>query len=138
MSPQKHRLSERLGKENFRYLCLLLANTAIAFFLYRILISYGELTGETFYSFVAMLAYSALLLGFGFGYLIYNRFLYRNNITKDQLPEEWSEEKKAEFFVNAKQRLAKSRWMLTVIFPLLFTFFFDALVLFIIEPVFGI
>ena len=47
-----------------------------------------------------------------------------------------SEEEKEEFLCDAAARIQKSKWMLTVIFPLLFTFLIDSFQLFILERVF--
>ncbi len=125
-TPQKN------GK-SLRYLILLAVNTVLFFTLYRVLLSFGELTQQTFYSFVCMVLYFLLLLGFTLAYLIYNRFFYRQGITHEQLPEEWSAEKKIAFLADAKMRMEKSKWMLTVIFPLVLTFFVDAVDLFILD-----
>ena len=125
-SPQK-------SKKNKRYLILLLINTVLFFTVYRTLISFGEQTQDTFYSFVCMVSYLALLLGFTVAYLIYNRFFYRQGVTYEQLPPEWSAEKKIDFVEDAKRRMEKSKWMITIIFPLVFTFFIDAVDLFIID-----
>ena len=57
---------------------------------------------------------------------------------KEQLSDEWSDEEKEAFLADAAARVQKSKWMLTVIIPLLFTFLIDSLQLFIFEPVFGI
>lgn len=125
-SPQKN-------KDNKRYLILLIINTVLFFTVYRTLISFGEQTQDTFYSFVCMVSYLALLLGFTVAYLIYNRFFYRHGVTYEQLPDEWSAEKKIDFIEDAKKRMKKSKWMITIIFPLVFTFFIDAVDLFIID-----
>lgn len=130
------RLREIIGEQKLRYLLLLVVNTVLFFAVYRIFISYGELTGETFYAFVTLIVYFALLLGFTIAYLVYNRFFYRQGVTKEQLPLAWSEEEKEEFLCDAAARIQKSKWMLTVIFPLLFTFLIDSFQLFILERVF--
>ena len=119
-----------------RDLILLIVNTLLFFTVYRILLYYAELTDDTFWSFLVMVLYLALLLGFTLGYLIYNRFLYRHGLTKDRLCPDWSEEKKETFLADARRRFDRSRWMMLIIFPLLFTFFFDTVDLFIIEPIF--
>ncbi|MBE6603535.1 MAG: hypothetical protein IJC95_04090 [Clostridia bacterium] len=124
--PQKN------GK-NKRHLLILCINTLLFFIVYRVLISYGEQSQQTFYSFVCMVLYLALLLGFTLAYLIYNRFFYRNGITHEQLPEDWSAEKKIAFLEDAKNRQNRSKWMLTIIFPLVVTFLIDAVDLFIID-----
>jgi uncharacterized membrane protein len=129
-------LQERIGKEKLRYLLMLTVNTILFFFVYRVLISYGELTGETFYAFLSMVLYLALLFGFGLAYLIYNRFFYRHGIKREDLSAEWSEAQKDAFLSDAAQRMERSKWMLTIILPLLLTFLIDAFQLFILEPVF--
>lgn len=122
--------------KNARYLILLIVNTVLALLIYRVPLSYAELTDQTFGAFVVMVLYLALLLGFALAYLVYNRFLYRKGITPEQLPNEWSAEQKVAFIEDGKRRLERSKWMLTVIFPLLFTFLIDAVDLFFIDPFF--
>ena len=123
---------QKNGK-NKRHLLILCINTLLFFIVYRVLISYGEQSQQTFYSFVCMVLYLALLLGFTLAYLIYNRFFYRNGITHEQLPADWSAEKKIAFLEDAKNRQERSKWMLTIIFPLVVTFLIDAVDLFIID-----
>lgn len=132
------KLREMMGTQKFRYLVLLVVNTVLFFTVYRVLISYGELTDKTFLAFLSMVVYLTLLLGFTIAYLVYNRFFYRHGLTKEQLSDEWSDEEKEAFLADAAARVQKSKWMLTVIIPLLFTFLIDSLQLFIFEPVFGI
>lgn len=125
-----------VNKASARQLIVLIVNTVLFFAVYRILIFYGEMTSKTFGSFVVMIAYMALLLGFVLGYLIYNRFLYRKGVTKEDLPDEWSDEEKEAFIANGERRLQKSKWMMLIIFPLIFTFLMDAIDLFIIDEFF--
>lgn len=131
---ERKELSPEKKRQNRRYLLLLVLNTLLTFMLYRLLLAYAELTDQTFGSFLLMVLYMALLLGFGLAYLIYNRFFYRSGVTPEQLPSEWTEEKKTAFLEDAHRRVEKSKWMLTIIFPLVFTFFMDAVDLFIIDP----
>lgn len=119
-----------------RYVLPLCINTVLFFAVYRVLLFYAEMTEETFYSFLVMVLYMTLLLGFVLAYIIYNRFFYRKGVTPEQLPAEWSEAKKQEFIEDAVRRTERSRWMLTVIFPLVVTFFIDTVDLFIIDTLF--
>ncbi len=107
--------------------------TVLAFALYRVLLSYAEKSDDTWPSFLVFIAYMALLLVFSLAYLIYNRFFYRQGVEKEDLPAEWDEEKKDAFLADAEKRKRASRWMLMLIFPLLFTFLLDALDIFIID-----
>lgn len=119
-----------------RDLILLIVNTLLFFCVYRVLLYYAELTDDTYWSFVVMVLYLALLLGFVIAYLVYNRFLYRKGLIRDQLCADWSEEQKDAFLAEGERRLARSRWMMLIIFPLLFTFLIDVTDLFIIDPLF--
>jgi len=122
--------------KNIRYLILLIVNTILALLIYRVPLAYAELTDETFTAFVVMVLYLTLLLGTVLAYLIYNRFLYRKGITPEQLPDQWSAEQKVAFIEDGERRLQRSKWMLTIIFPLLVTFLIDAVDLFLIDPFF--
>ena len=119
-----------------RDLILLIVNTLLFFTVYRVLLYYAELTDDTYYSFMVMVLYLSVLLGFTVAYLIYNRFFYRHGLTRDRLCPDWSEAQKDAFLADAKRRFDRSRWMMLIIFPLLFTFFMETVDLFIIDPIF--
>ena len=125
-----------IDKNKLRRLLILVLNTLLFFTVYRVLIYYGDMTESTFASFVTMVVYMVLLLGFVLGYLIYNRFLYRKGVTRDELPDDWSEEEKTAFIEDGERRLQKSKWLMLIIFPLIFTFLMDAIDLFIIDEFF--
>ena len=86
---------------------------------------------------VAFFSYLILLAGFSFGYVFYNRGFTRNNVTAEMLPSSWSDEEKFAYINDARVRKDKSQWCLTIIFPLVFTFFMDIMYLFIYEPYFA-
>ena len=125
--------SQTEQKNGIRHLILLGVNTVLFFAVYRILLTYAEMTEKTFASFLVLALYTVLLLGFLLGYLIYNRFLYRKGLTPEDLPAEWSEEKKTAFLADGARRLERSKWMMTIIFPLVLTFLIDAVDLFIFD-----
>jgi len=116
-----------------RHMIFLLLNTFLFFTLYQVLLHYATMTDQTLGSFIVMISYLVLTLGFTLGYLIYNRFLYRKGLTPEQLPADWSEERKTAFLEDGNRRLEKSKWMMTIIFPLIITFLFDAIHLFIVD-----
>ena len=120
-------------KKSLRTLLILAVNTLLFFSVYKVLLFYAEQTDQPFSSFVVMLAYMLLLVGFVLGYLIYNRFLYRKGITIDQLPDTMTLAEKEAFLADGERRLERSKWMMTVIFPLVFTFLMDAIDLFILD-----
>ena len=117
------------------YTILLCGNTVLLFVIYRVLIAYGEMTDKTIFSFVIMVIYLALLLGFSLAYVIYNRFFWRWGVTADRLPEAWSAVQKQQFLDLTEQRRERSKWLLLLIFPLIITFLFDAFDLFLLDGV---
>ena len=103
---------------NWRLLLIVVLNTIIIFGFYRLMLNF------LYFEFV-MGAYLVATAGFVFTYVIYNRGFSRRNLTREMLPEEWSEEQKVAYVADGERRLQKSKWMLTVIFPLILTFMFD-------------
>ena len=75
-------------------------------------------------------AYWLVFAGFLIGYIAYNRAFSRKNVTADMLPDSWSEEKKNEYINDGLRRAENSKWMLSVIIPLLVTIAADAIYLF--------
>jgi len=78
--------------------------------------------------------YFALTLGFSIAYIVYNRGFSRKNLTLDMLPDTMSDAEKQAFIDDGNERLDKSKWMITIIFPLIMTFMIDIVVLFMMEP----
>ena len=128
--------NEKSQRKNLRYIILLVGNTTIFFTVYRVLLNVGEVTGETFYAFLSMILYMALLVGFSLAYLIYNRFFLQFNLTEEELPDTLTLEEKQAFIEEGRRRKERSKWMLTFIFPLIFTFLSDAVDLFIFDTYF--
>lgn len=122
-----------LNKSVLRNALLLLVNTVLFFGVYKALLFYAEATDETFLSFCVMILYMALLLGFTLAYLIYNRFLYRKGLTAEDLPDTMTPAQKEAFLEDGRERLRRSKWMMLIILPLVLTFLFDCVDLFILE-----
>ncbi len=114
-------------KENKKYVLPLAINSVV------FLVAYWFFVNQSFYN-VVLWVYFALTLGFTSAYVIYNRAFVRKGVTPDMLPDSMTEEEKAEFIADGERRLKRSKWMLTIIFPLILTFFIDMFVLFIAEP----
>ena len=115
------------------FLFLLAGNTILSLCSYQILLHLAAGSDQPIWTLLVMLLYAALTVGFLLAYLIYNRFLYRKGLTPEQLPEAWSEQQKHEFLADSERRLKKSRWMMLIIFPLIVTFLYDAIDLFLID-----
>ena len=115
-------------KKNRKYILPLILNTVVFFGLYSYLVSKPKFMMPTLW------VYFALTAGFCFAYVIYNRGFSRMKLTPDMLPASMSAEEKAAFIADGQERIEKSKWMLTVIFPLLMTFILDILNMYILEP----
>lgn len=63
-------------------------------------------------------------------FVIYNRGFTQKGITKEMLPDTWSEEKKADYLEGIAKRQKRSKWMLAVIIPLMVPIALDAIILF--------
>lgn len=68
-------------------------------------------------------------------YVIYNRGFTGRNVTPEMLPPTMSPVEKQKFIDESRERMQKSKWVLTVLIPLLIVFFVDMIILFII-PIF--
>ncbi|MBE6538178.1 MAG: hypothetical protein E7671_01775 [Ruminococcaceae bacterium] len=107
-------------KFDFGMLLLLVLNTAVIFGFYRYMLS-------TPYFLPVLVIYMVAFAAFLLTYIIYNRGFTRNGVTVDMLPDSMTNEEKVDFIEDAVRRKRKSKWMLTLIFPFVFTFGFDAL-----------
>lgn len=81
-------------------------------------------------SIVVFWTYYAALAILGAFYIIYNRGFTRDSLRPEDLPEDWSEEEKTEFFRSRDERKQKSRIVLTILFALIVTFIYEMVVLF--------
>ena len=115
-------------QENKKYLIFLLINTFV------FLIAYWFFTNQSYYQ-VVLWVYFALTLITSSAYIIYNRGFSRKGVSPEMLPDSMSMEEKEEFIADGERRLKKSKWLLTLIFPLILTFFIDMFVLYVAEPI---
>lgn len=81
--------------------------------------------------------YAAIAGALAIGYVIYNRGWIGTRIRPEELPPSMSEEERLAWAENAKRRRERSRWMLTVILPILVTFLCDFLYLFVGQRLLG-
>lgn len=75
--------------------------------------------------------------GLGIAYVIYNRGFSRKGVTPEMLPDTMSYEEKLAFIEDGKQRMKKSRWMLTLILPIIVSLCIDMIYL-ILLPMLGL
>lgn len=126
----KKNISANTKRPSGKKWLLLLAEvvgTIAAFSVYRL--SAELLLGFVFWIYVGI----ATVLGLTF--LIYNRGLSRRGVTIEMLPDTMSQPEKEEFIADAERRMKRSKWMLALLIPFLFTFLFDAVELFLLDGI---
>ena len=115
----------KLPEKKWKIALIVLVNFVIFIALY--------LTGVAFAPLATMIIYTVALAVTAFGYVIYNRGFSRKNVTLDMLPDEWPPEKKTEFIEDGKRRLENSKWVLTVLIPLIGVFAYEFIDIYIVE-----
>ena len=70
-------------------------------------------------------------------FVIYNRGFIGKNLKPEQLPDTMSREEKQKFIDDCTNRLHRSRWMITVIFPIVLAFALDMMYLFLLPMLKG-
>ena len=91
----------------------------------------------TFFPFV-MWGYMIALAVVSLAYVIYNRGMSRKGVSEDMLPDEWDADRKREYVEDGKNRLGRSRWMLSFIIAFVVTFATEAILLFFVPLVDGL
>ena len=84
--------------------------------------------------------YLAAGAGLGFYYVIYNKGFSGKGVTPDMLPTTMSLAEKEAFIEDSRVRLKNSRWVLTILIPILLTFMLDMMYLFLspyVEAIFS-
>lgn len=122
LSNQKKKISPQTKK----LLLLTLLCTALLFGFYM----FAQYQIGGLFSFVVFCIYAFLCAAFVLAYIIYNRGFSRKNLTLDRLPDYMTFAEKEEYIEDGKRRISQSRWLLVVIFPLMFSLFVDAVMLF--------
>ena len=76
--------------------------------------------------------YLAAGAALAFYYVVYNRGFIGKNATPESLPDSMSAAEKQAFLEDCRMRLEKSKWVLTVLIPIVLTFLADAAILYIV------
>ena len=82
--------------------------------------------------------YAAIGVGLLLYYLIYNRGFVARGITAEDLPDSMSAAEKQDYLETARLRFEKSRWVLTVLLPIILTFIADVIYLFVFPMLEGL
>lgn len=109
-------------KKNQMLMLLLLLNTAVLMAVYFFLAS--REFPYTHYIYIG----AGIVLGLG--YLLYNRGFSGKGVTAEMLPDTMSAEEKRAFIEDSAKRVQKSKWVLTLLFPIILTLAVDIVYLF--------
>ena len=105
---------------------LLVMNTLILTFIY-----FGSMgINQPILTLIVNVGYWAVLAVLAVIYVIYNRGFTQKNLKPEMLPDSWDADKKAKYISDAEKRDSRSRWMLTVIIPIMIPIMLDAIGLF--------
>lgn len=110
-----------------KHIIMLFVNTAVLLLAYLISVR--------FFPFVTLIVYTAVSAVVCFSYVIYNRGFTRKDLKPEDLPDAWSEEQKKEYIEDGKKRLERSKWMLTVIIPLIIIYAYELIDIFVLPPI---
>ena len=110
-------------KPESKWLALLLVGNSILFS-----VAYFALA-TVFPVYIVYLAVGAIMT---LVFVIYNRGFVGKNLTPDQMSNEMSLEEKQKFIDDCAARMHRSRWMITIIFPIVLAFCLDMMYLFLL------
>ena len=118
------------ARKTLARLLIVIVNTVLFYTVYAMLAN-----GDAGYiaSQIVMWTYFAALIVLFSAYIIYNKGFTMVNRAADSFPEDWSYEKMCALTEEGERRKQKSKWMLLIIIPLMFTFMFDMIDLFILD-----
>ena len=82
-----------------------------------------------------LIVYTALAAVIAIAYMIYNKGFSGKNVTPEMLPDTMSPEEKTAFIEDSKRRDSGSRWVLTILFPLILSLALDVMYLFLLPMI---
>ncbi len=119
----------RLNKKLF---IALIVNCVVFIGLYRLLINSAfDFTVQKVVVLTYMIAAAVLILV----YVIYNRGFSCRGVTVEMLPDTMTDKEKDDYIADALTRERRSKWMLTLIVPLVIALLIDLLDMFVLDGI---
>ena len=112
---------------NKKYLLPLILNTVIFYAVYAVLCNTPACQAVMWIYFAALVSFSTV-------YVVYNRGFAFKKPSVEMLSDTMTADEKQSFIDDINTRAARSKWMITIIFPLVMTFMIDIVILFMLEP----
>lgn len=123
-------VKEAVDAFNWKRLLLLALYTVIALGLYFYLIRFS------FWK-VVVIGYAVIASVLIIAYFIVNRAFTGSGVTYEMLPDTMTHKEKEEYLADVAERERRSRPLLMVIFPVIFTLLIDLFRLFVLDGFFG-
>ena len=102
---------------------ILLANFALFYLLLRLIIVLSERTGMFWIYYLGTAVYGIALVGLFIGFFVLNGYTFdKKMLTREDLPDDWSEEAKTDFINKQPEQKEKAKNLLLFLFPLIITF----------------
>ena len=122
-------MKSAFGQFNWRLAGKLLLSFAVIFGLYQVLLNIAETNKNPAMQEMVMIIYSVATTVVACIFIVLNRGISNDIPTKEQLRDDWSDEKKLQFIEKYTESKKKAKKWLIVLIPLLFTLLFDTLYL---------
>ncbi len=107
------------GREALKKLGILLINFILFYALLRIIIALSEYTGQLWIYYAGTILYGIAGGAAFVAFYVLNGFSVDNRSrTVDELPESWSEEKKADFMAKQPENRRKAKTLIYIIMPI--------------------
>ena len=107
------------GREALKKLGILLLNFILFYALLRVVIALSEFTGQLWIYYAGTLLYGIAGGAAFIAFFVLNGFSLENKPrTIDELPEDWSFEKKSEFMTKQPENRKKARTLIYIIMPI--------------------
>ena len=128
-SNNKRDIQNSFKEFNWRLAGKLLLSFTIIFGLYVTLLKIAENNRSLLMQDIVMIVYSSVTTIVLCIFIVLNRGISKDIPTKEQLNENWSDEKKTQFIENYVKSKEKAKKWLIILIPLLFTLLFDMMYL---------
>lgn len=130
-SEAKENVKKSFRNFNWRLALKELIIFTVTFLLYNGALKIAEIKQSIVIENIALISITAIMTLLGVAFIIVNRGVSRDIPTEDDLPNEWEKEKKTEFIAEIKECRNKSKKILVWLIPVIFTFLFDMIRVFL-------
>ena len=118
-TPDQEPGSIEKGREALKKLGILLLNFILFYALLRIIIALSESTGQLWIYYAGTLLYGIVGGAAFVAFFVLNGFSLENKPrTIDELPEDWPDEKKADFMANQPENRKKAKTLIYILMPI--------------------